>query len=202
MIQKIFNFFNIQLQPYQGPLALSMFISVLLHAYFGPVICKTTITELPSQWLAFEGVWCCTASLLIGMVWKGSFRILALKSFIWFAIAETIAGVVLAMWLVLVTWNVWVYSIFSLLYVSLVSLTIGRCVMVFKTKIWNEKSRELHDNTAAVVRDLALIIGGIAAMLFCPSLKLALILWGIANVVDDIGWIIIWFKLKDKLKEN
>ena len=179
MIQKIFNFFNIQLQPYQGPLALSMFISVLLHAYFSPVICKTAITELPSQWLAFEGVWCCTASLLIGMVWKGSFRTLALKSFIWFAIAETIAGVVLAMWLVLVTWNVWVYSIFSLLYVSLVSLTIGRCVMVFKTKIWNEKSRELHDNTAAVVRDLALIIGGIAAMLFCPSLQLALILGGV-----------------------
>ena len=82
MIQKIFNFFNIQLQPYQGPLALSMFISVLLHAYFSPVICKTAITELPSQWLAFEGVWCCTASLLIGMAWKESFRTLALKSFI------------------------------------------------------------------------------------------------------------------------
>ena len=202
MIQKIFKIFNIQLQPYQGPLALTMFITVLLHAYFGPVICKTAISELPSQWLAFEGVWCCTASLLVGMAWKGSFRTLALKSFIWFAIAETIAGFCLAMWLVLVAWNVWVYSIFSLLYVSLVSLTIGRCVMVFKTKIWNEKSRELYDNTASIIRDLALIAGGLMAMLLCPSLKLALVLWGLACIVDDIGWILTWFKLKDRLKEE
>ena len=91
---------------------------------------------------------------------------------------------------------------FSLLYVSLVSLTVSRCIMVFKTKIWNEKSRELYDNTASIIRDLALIAGGLMAMLLCPSLKLALVLWGLACIVDDIGWILTWFKLKDRLKEE
>ena len=199
---KVFKFFNIQLQPYQGPLALSMFFSVLLNAYFCPVLFKTAVTALPSQWLAFEGVWCCTVSLLIGMVWKGNFRKAVLRNFVWFAIIESAASFCLGMWLAFVSWNVWVYAIFSLLYVSLVSLTISRCIMVFKTKVWNEKSRELHDNTASVVRDLALILGGILAIIFCPPLKLALILWGIACVVDDIGWIFTWFKLKDKLKED
>ena len=199
---KVFKFFNIQLQPYQGPLALSMFFSVLLNAYFCPVLFKTAVSALPSQWLAFEGVWCCTVSLLIGMVWKGSFRKAVLRNFVWFAIIESAASFCLGMWLAFVSWNVWVYAIFSLLYVSLVSLTISRCIMVFKTKVWNEKSRELHDNTASVVRDLALILGGILAIIFCPPLKLALILWGIACVVDDIGWIFTWFKLKDKLKED
>ena len=199
---KVFKFFNIQLQPYQGPLALSMFFSVLLNAYFCPVLFKTTVSALPSQWLAFEGVWCCTVSLLIGMVWKGNFRKAVLRNFVWFAIIESAASFCLGMWLAFVSWNVWVYAIFSLLYVSLVSLTISRCIMVFKTKVWNEKSRELHDNTASVVRDLALILGGILAIIFCPPLKLALILWGIACVVDDIGWIFTWFKLKDKLKED
>ena len=199
---KVFKFFNIQLQPYQGPLALSMFFSVLLNAYFCPVLFKTAVSALPSQWLAFEGVWCCTVSLLIGMVWKGNFRKAVLRNFVWFAIIESAASFCLGMWLAFVSWNVWVYAIFSLLYVSLVSLTISRCIMVFKTKVWNEKSRELHDNTASVVRDLALILGGILAIIFCPPLKLALILWGIACVVDDIGWIFTWFKLKDKLKED
>lgn len=179
-----------------------MFFSVLLNAYFCPVLFKTAVSALPSQWLAFEGVWCCTISLLIGMVWKGNFRKAVLRNFVWFAIIESAASFCLGMWLAFVSWNVWVYAIFSLLYVSLVSLTISRCIMVFKTKVWNEKSRELHDNTASVVRDLALILGGILAIIFCPPLKLALILWGIACVVDDIGWIFTWFKLKDKLKED
>lgn len=166
------------------------------------MLCKTAVSALPAQWLSFETVWCCASSLLVGMAWKGKFRKAVLKNFVWLAIAESIIGVILAAWLVLVAWNVWIYAVFSLLYVSLISLTIGRCIMVYKTKIWNEKSRELHDNTAAIVRDIALIIGGTMSMLFCPSLKLSLILWGIACFVDDIGWILTWFKLKDKLKED
>ena len=201
MVAKVFKFFNINLQKHQGLLALTMFISVLLNAYFCPVLCKVSVSALPSQWLAFEGVWCCTVSLLIGMVWKGNFRKAVLKNFVLFAIVESVTAFCLAMWLAFVAWNVWIYAIFSLLYVSLVSLTISRCIMVFKTKLWNEKTRELHDNTASVVRDLALIIGGLMAMIFCPSLKLALVLWGIACVVDDIGWIITWLKLKDILKD-
>ena len=201
MVAKVFKFFNINLQKHQGLLALTMFISVLLNAYFCPVLCKVSVSALPSQWLAFEGVWCCTVSLLIGMVWKGNFRKAVLKNFVLFAVVESVTAFCLAMWLAFVAWNVWIYAIFSLLYVSLVSLTISRCIMVFKTKLWNEKTRELHDNTASVVRDLALIIGGLMAMVFCPSLKLALVLWGIACVVDDIGWIITWLKLKDILKD-
>ena len=131
-----------------------MFLSVSLNAYFAPVLCKTAVSALPSQWLAF------------------------------------------------VSWNVWIYAVFSLLYVSLVSLTVSRCIMVFKTKIWNEKSRELYDNTVSIIRDLALIAGGLMAMMLCPSLKLALVLWGLACIVDDIGWILTWFKLKDRLKEE
>lgn len=202
MIAYIFRLFNIRLQPYQGPLALSAFISVMLNAYSGPILCKTAVTELPAQWLSFETVWCCVCSLIVGMFWKGKFRKAALDNFIAFAIAESVAGVCLAAWLVVAGWNVWVYAAFSLLYVSVVSMTINRCIMVFKTKIWNEKSRELHDNTASVVRDLALVIGGTCAMLLCPGLKTALILWGAACLVDDMGWIMTWFKLKDVLEEN
>ena len=202
MIAYIFKLLNIRLQPYQGPLALSMFISIILNAYSGPMLCKPAVTELPAQWLSLETVWCCVCSLLIGMFWKGKFRKAALDNFVAFAVVESVAGICLVAWLVIYGWNVWVYAVFSLLYISVVSMTINRCIMVFKTKIWNEKSRELYDNTASVVRDLALVIGGTCAMLFCPDLKTSLILWGVACLADDIGWIMTWLKLKDVLEEN
>ena len=202
MIAYIFKLLNIRLQPYQGPLALSMFISIILNAYSGPMLCKAAVTELPAQWLSLETVWCCVCSLLIGMFWKGKFRKAALDNFVAFAVVESVAGICLVAWLVIYGWNVWVYAVFSLLYISVVSMTINRCIMVFKTKIWNEKSRELYDNTASVVRDLALVIGGTCAMLFCPDLKTSLILWGVACLADDIGWIMTWLKLKDMLEEN
>lgn len=117
---------------------------------------KTSISELPAQWLSFETVWCCVASLVVGIMWKGKFRAAAVKWFAVLAIAESACGFSLGMWLAFVQWNVWVYAIFSLLYVSIISLTISRCIMVFKTKLWNEKSRELHDNTQSVIGDIAL----------------------------------------------
>ena len=202
MIAHIFRFFNINLQPHQALPAASYFLSLVLHSYYGPMLMKTAITELPPQWLSFETVWCCLASLAIGIMWKGGFRKAAIRNFAVLAIIESCAGFCLSIWLVFVAWNVWVYAVFALFYVSVVSLTVGRCVMVFKTKLWNEKSREAHDNTQSGIGDIALLSGGIAAIVACPSLNVALILFGISCIVDDIGWIITWFRLKDQLEEK
>lgn len=196
---KALKFFNINLQPHQAIPATSYFFTMLLHAYFAPMLMKTAISQLPPQWLSFETVWCCIASLFVGVMWKGKFRLAAVRNFAILATAESICGICLGLWLAFVQWNVWVYAIFSLLYVSIISLTISRCIMVFKSKLWNEKSRELHDNTQSVIGDIALCLGGIIAIVACPSLKLALVLFGICCVVDDIGWILTYLKLKDIL---
>ena len=71
--------------------------------------------------------------------------------------------------------------------------------MVFKTKLWNDKSRELHDNTQSVIGDIALCLGGIAAIVACPSLTVALVLFAGSCVADDIGWIVTYRKLKADL---
>ena len=60
------------------------------------------------------------------MFWKGKFRKAALDNFIIFAVAESVASICLAAWLVIYGWNVWVYATFSLLYVSVVSMTINK----------------------------------------------------------------------------
>ena len=199
---KALKFFNINLQPHQAIPATSYFFTMLMHAYFAPILVKTSISELPPQWLSFETVWCCLASLSVGIMWKGKFRSTVIKNFAILAIAESTCAFCLGLWLAFIRWNVWVYAIFSLLYVSIISLTISRCIMVFKSKLWNEKSRELHDNTQSVIGDIALCLGGIASIVICPPLKLALVLFGICCVVDDIGWIITYVKLKKNLIED
>ena len=199
---KLLKLLNINLQPHQAIPATSYFFTLLLHSYFFPVLMKTSISELPAQWLSFETVWCCVASLVVGIMWKGKFRAAAVKWFAALAIAESACGFSLGMWLAFVQWNVWVYAIFSLLYVSIISLTISRCIMVFKTKLWNEKSRELHDNTQSIIGDIALCVGGVLAIVACPPLKLALVLFGLTCVIDDIGWIVTYLKLRNVLKEE
>ena len=182
-------------------IAVSCFVSLLLNAYFGPVLFKTAVSALPAQWLSFETVWCCFASLLVGVMWKGRFRANAIRWFAILAIAESAAGFCLGLWLAFVRWNVWVYAIFALLYVSVVSLTVGRCVMAFKSRLWNEKAREMYDNTDQIVRNVALLAGGLAAIIACPSLNTALALFAATCVIDDIGWITVYLKCRDRLVE-
>lgn len=197
---KLFSFFNIKLQQNQWPIALSCFLSLIVNSYIGPILCKTAISQLPAQWLSFETIWCCLTGLAISMLWKGKLREKALKWFVVLASIESLAGLCLGLWLAFVGWNVWVYSIFSLLYISIVSITISKCIMAFKSRLWNEQARELYDNTDNIIRNIGLMIGGVLAIIMCPSLKLALTLFAFACVLDDIGWICTYIKCHDKLK--
>ena len=49
----------------------------------------------------------------------------------------------------------------------------------------------------SIITGLICIIGGILALLFSPTLKVSLMLWGIAYTVDDIGWALVYMKNKN-----
>ena len=119
-----------------------------------------------------------------------------MKHFIIFCLIETIASFTLALYLLLVEFNVWVYAIFSLFYISFITVFVGKCIMAFKTKLWNEEKREIYDNNTSIISGITCISGFLLALLFMPSLKLSLILWAIACIVDDIGWMIVYIKNK------
>jgi hypothetical protein len=73
--------------------------------------------------------------------------------------------------------------------------------MVFKSKLWNNESREHYDNNASIIAGLTCILGYSLAMFFEPSIKFALALWGIAYLVDDIGWAIVFWKNREQLTD-
>ena len=178
-----------------------MFVCGLLSTYIFPVIIKDIYSKLPSSWIAFESLVGSVSGLLISVAWKNSIRHGAIKRFMGLVIAETICGVVLCAYLLFIDYNIWVLAVSQLVYTTFVTSFVGKCIMVFKSKLWNNESREHYDNNASIIAGLTCILGYSLAMFFEPSIKFALALWGIAYLVDDIGWAIVFWKNREQLTD-
>lgn len=200
IIKKIFNWLNIKPDENQKYLIASMFFSGLLITYSSPTITKAIISDLPAEWLAIDSLTSSLSALFIGMMWKGKVRERAIKWFFYLTIGESVLGCLLGLYLAFVEYNVWVYAIVSLIYTNFISIFVGKCIMVFRTKLWNEHKREEYDNNASIVSSIVCAIGYICALLFLPSLKVALFLWSVCCILDDCGWIYVYHKNQKLLK--
>lgn len=201
MWNKLLKILNIHADANQKWLLWTMAISGLLATYTSPILLKTVITDLPAQWIAIESVVLSITSLFIGMLWQGKARKKAINNFAKLAIIECTCTFLLAMYLCFIDYNPWVYGIGSLIYTSLIVIFVGKCIMCFKAKLWIEKDREVYDNNLSIVGGIVCVIGYLVALLAMPPLKLALFLWGFCCIFDDLGWIIVYFKNKEKLIE-
>ena len=72
--------------------------------------------------------------------------------------------------------------------------------MAFKAKLWPEKEREIYDNNFSIVSSITSISGFGIALIMMPSLNVALFIWGLCCIIDDLGWIIVYNKNKQILK--
>ena len=200
-MKKILNLLNLKLDRNQVYIFLSMIICGLLSTYIFPVIIKDIYSKLPSSWIAFESLVGSISGLLISVAWKNSIRYGAIKKFMTLVIVETICGVVLCLYLLFIDYNIWVLAISQLIYTTFVTSFVGKCIMVFKSKLWNNENREHYDNNASIIAGLTCILGYSMAMFIEPSIKLALALWGIVYLVDDIGWAIVFWKNRNMLTD-
>lgn len=201
MLKKILSLINIHPDSNQKYLLISLVISGLLITYAHPTLLKVLVSELPAQWIAFQSLSMSIAGLLIGMIWKGKLRENAIKYFFYLALVESVCGCLLGLYLCFISFNVWIFAIASLIYSSLISTFVGKCIMAFKAKLWIEKDREIYDNNASIVSGIVCVVGYLFAILALPSLKLSLFLWSICCIIDDIGWIIVYKINKTKLIE-
>lgn len=196
------NMLNIQVQENQGYLLFSSAISGLIYTYSNPPIVKEIISKLPAEYISFEGAWFCLSALIMGAVWKNRTRVFAMRFFTWLALSESICSFLLSIYLVVVNYNVWVFAILTLFYSSIITTFIGKCIMMFQSKLWNGKEREMYDNTASIFRNGTAMLGFAIAILAMPSLNTAILLWGIGCIFDDIGWIIVYNKTKKNLRKG
>lgn len=200
MFKTLLDLLNVHPDSNQKWILLSLFISGLLITYIHPAIVKEVYTNLPAEWIAFESLSSSIAGLVVGMLWKGKIRLNVTKNFLIFAISESVLGCLLGLFLAFIHYNVWIFAIVSLIYSAFITTFVSKCIMTFKAKLWLEKEREIYDNNHSIVAGMVCIIGFSAALFFMPSLKLALILWGACCIIDDIGWILVYIKNKETLK--
>lgn len=196
------KFLNLKVQKNQGWLLMSSSVSGLIYTYTHPVIVKATISNLPEQYISLEALWFCLSGLILGAIWKGCVREKAIKYFTYIATIESLAAFSLGCYMAFVNWNVWVFAISSALYLSIVSQFIGKCVMAFKASLWIDKEREDFDNTSSIMSNTIAMIGFAIATVVMPRLEVAVFLWGCGCIFDDVGWIIVYNKCKDKIKES
>ena len=203
---RFWNFFkrilNIQVQKNQGWLLMSSSVSGLIYTYTHPVIVKATISNLPERYISLEALWFCVSAMIIGAIWKGCVRENAIKYFTYIATIESLAAFSLGCYMSFVNWNVWVFAISSALYLSIVSQFIGKCVMAFKASLWVEKEREDFDNTSSIMSNTIAMIGFMIATIAMPKLEVAVFLWGLGCIFDDIGWIIVYRKTRNHIIDN
>lgn len=202
MIKKILSIINVHPDENQKWLLLSTTFSISLITYAHPTLVKEIISNLPTQWLAFESLFMSLSGLIIGVIWKNKVREKAIKNFMYLASTESLCGFILGMYLCFISWNVWIFAITSLIYSSLISTFVAKCVMAFKAKLWIEKDREIYDNNLSIVTGIVCIIGYFFAIIITPSLTVSLVLWSLCCIIDDLGWIIVYYKNKNKLKET
>jgi hypothetical protein len=200
LLKKILNLLNVHPDKNQRWILLSLFLSGLLITYVHPAIVKEVYTNLPAEWIAFESLSSSVAGLVVGMLWKGSLRKGVTKNFLIFAVSESVLGCLLGLFLAFIHYNVWIFAVASLVYSAFITTFVGKCIMAFKAKLWIEREREIYDNNQSVVLGIVCVIGFSLALFFMPSLKLALVIWGLCCIIDDAGWIFVYLKNREALR--
>ena len=201
-VKEILNLFNLKLDSNQKYIVASLILCGLLYSYISPVIVKDIYTKLPSEWIAFESLVGSISGFLISIFWRDAIRKQVIKKFLTLVIGETVCGILVCAYLLLIDYNIWVLAIAQLIYTTFITSFVCKCIMVFKSKLWNNKDREIYDNNMEIVACLTSILGYLIAILAEPDIHLAIFLWGVAYLVDDIGWAIVYFKNKELLAKD
>ena len=176
-VKKILNLFNLKLDSNQKYIVVSLILCSLLCSYISPVIIKDIYTKLPSEWIAFESLVGSISGFLISIFWRDTIRRQAIKKFLALVIGETVCGILVCAYLLLIDYNIWVLAIAQLIYTTFITSFVCKCIMVFKSKLWNNKDRETYDNNIEIVSCLTSILGYLIAILAEPDIRLAIFLW-------------------------
>ena len=193
---------NLHTDRNQALILVWVFVFGLINTYIGPTITKELVSNLPAEYIAFQALASSICGFIIGVLWQGEIRKRAIMWFIPLALTESIVACSLGIYLLFIDYNVWIFAIASLLYSCLVTIFISKCIMSFRSKLWEgHNERETYDNNNSIVGGITCIVGFGLALLFLPSLKVALGLWSISCLFDNLAWCYVYYRNKTSLME-
>lgn len=201
MLNKLLEKLNIRLDENQKWIALSYFILGTIFSFTSPTFIKEYGMNLPTQYFAAEAIVSAFSVLFVGMAWQGKIRAFATKHFIGFAVCESVIAFIVSLYLIFINYNIWILAISCMIYTNLISIFVGKCIMAFRTKIWNEEAREIYDNNNSIIGAFVCLFGYGAALFITPSIKTCVFIWGITCLLDNIAWCCLYYKHRDKFIE-
>ena len=201
-MKKLMSLLNLQVDENQRCILLSLFVSGLMMTYISPRITKEIISELPAEFIAVQSLVSAITILLISIIWRGKLREKAIRYFMYLITAESLCGFILGFYLTFIEYDVWLFAIATLIYSSLISSFVSKCIMVFKSILWAERKREGYDNNKQVIVSITCIVGFTASIVYMPTLKFSTFMWGLCCIIDDIGWGIVYYKNRQKVLQT
>lgn len=176
---------------------LGTLITTLFYSATYPYIHKEIMTVVSNRMVAANQIVNCVSIILIGTLWnKKSNRFF--KSYPLLCVIETLLSVGSCLFTV-ITKNILAYYVIDTLIFAIVTRNIccGN-VKLRAIRYKTEKERECFDNNQNSANAIATIIGSLIAMVLNLDFNIMLWLATIGNTIDNIFYICIFYKTKEK----
>ena len=175
---------------------LTSFISTLFYSASGPCINKTLMLYVSEKHIAASQLTSCLGTVIFGFLWdKKSEKLF--NYYAVFCIIEIIFEVV-ATTLVVTTSNIIAYYILEMIIYAVITRNIICGGNLLRSLRYRDETRAKYDNNYNIATAVASIIGSLLAIKFDLSFVAMIIIATIGNVIDDLFYIGIYYKTKER----
>lgn len=176
---------------------LASFISTLFYSVSYPYIYAECMKVVPRDFISAESILTCISTIVFCKMWNNHSD----KLFNYYGlilIAEIIADAGLFSH-VIITGNLNFYFFLNVLIYCIITRNISCGGTKMRAKVNpTEKLREQFDNNDQIVYSVATLLGAGFALLITLDIKILFILALIGNVVDNIFYLYIYFKIRKR----
>lgn len=178
---------------------LATLLTNLFYSATYPYIHKQVMACVSDSIIALNQIINCLSIIIIGAVWNRKSKKL-FNFYSLYCILETIVGIVTTVY-VIVSKNIVVYYILDTLVFAIITRNII-CggIKLRAIRYDTEDKREHFDNNNNSMSAIATILGSVIAMFLNLNFNTMIILATIGNCIDNIFYIVIWYKTNKQLK--
>ena len=178
---------------------LATLLTNLFYSATYPYIHKQVMECVSDSIIALNQIINCLSIIIIGAIWNRKSKKL-FNLYPLYCILETMVGIVTTVY-VIISKNIVVYYILDTLVFAIITRNII-CggIKLRAIRYDTEDKREHFDNNNNSMSAIATILGSVIAMFLTLNFNTMIILATIGNCIDNIFYIVIWYKTNKQLK--
>lgn len=180
---------------------LANLLSTLFYAMSYPYIYAETVKMIPHYYISFEQIFACIGTIIFCKLWN-KYSDKLFRHYCAILCAEIAADIFL-FGDVLIRGDLSFYFLLNVIIFSTITNNIS-CASTKMRAIVNpsEKEREQFDNNSRIVCSAATLSGAAAAIMLNLSLDSLFIMAFTGNIIDNIFYLYIYYKIKENRYDN